>query len=135
MSVMPIPLRFPKMKPCCDCPKLFITTAIIYPVSHNFENTLLGRDMPLMKWLWKNNKQWWHCREWQTIGLQKNSIFSKFKKKHFLQYKKSWNMPLNRKLAYWYIYGQAYHFMIWKTFNTSGEDWQLAAIPKIKFKG
>ena len=35
-----------------------------------------------------------------------------------------------RKIGNWHIYGQAYHSMIWKTFNISGEDWQLAAIPK-----
>ena len=35
-----------------------------------------------------------------------------------------------RKIGNWHIYGQAYHSMIWKTFNISGKDWQLAAIPK-----
>ena len=39
-----------------------------------------------------------------------------------------------RKIGNWHIYGQAYHLML-KTamifLKSSGEDWQLAAIPKI----
>ena len=37
------------------------------------------------------------------------------------------------KIGNWHIYGQAYHFMLRTAMvflNTSGKDWQLAAIPK-----
>ena len=43
-----------------------------------------------------------------------------------------------RKIGNWHIYGQAYHFLLRTAMvflNTSGKDWQLAAIPKIPLEG
>ena len=43
---------------------------------------------------------------------------------------------LTKKIGNWHIYGQAYHFMLRTAMvflNTSGKDWQLAAIPKTLF--